>query len=636
MKHWLGFTADDKKRLVACLRPELLDTALPPDPNSSKPITRRAYEHHTDEQVPSPATEQVLSPADESSARSAFHASLGVYKSSSQADTRPLRSSVSPAHPARFLADNPDILYKKEGNVYIPVEQTSRSVNFHYWAPLECESPVSSANPIATYHSSKTAVSTPGSAMVDRGANGCIIGNDACLISKDIPPRYVNVTGINNHQIQNIPIATCGAYSVSNRGPVIIIFHESAYTGQHPSILSSPQMEAYHSTVDDSSIKTGGSQVITTTDGHVFPLSICHGLPYLAMRKYTSAEFASLPHVIMTSDQHWNPSVLDNAYTPQDDTFIQKYPPVSTSLPYQDYDEFGALRDINIGTSSTVTSFLSNSTTSSLQALDVSDTSFWLSPTDYIHQDILSRFQSPQPAMNVRPLNDDVLSDVIYSDTPAIDGGSKIAQVFFGRKSHIIHVEEMRTTGDFLPCLQNFVRQWGRPLRLLCDHGSYQSSKSVLDYLKMMWIGLWQSEPYHQHQNLFERRYQTFKRIVNRIMDRTGTPPHLWLLCMQYVGRLMNHLSDPTLSDKQPFFIATGIIGDISPYLSFFWFEPVYYKTPDTQFGSQTTECLGHFVGIAAHVGNSLCFTIWDPITNKLLDRSGVRTALTPEHRNKR
>eukprot|EP00536_Pseudo-nitzschia_multiseries_P018139 jgi/Psemu1/54282/gm1.54282_g len=61
MKHWLGFTADDKKRLVACLQSELLDAALPPDPNSSKPITRRAYEHITDEQVHSPDDEQVLS-----------------------------------------------------------------------------------------------------------------------------------------------------------------------------------------------------------------------------------------------------------------------------------------------------------------------------------------------------------------------------------------------------------------------------------------------------------------------------------------------------------------------------------------------------------------------------------------------
>eukprot|EP00536_Pseudo-nitzschia_multiseries_P019610 jgi/Psemu1/61817/gm1.61817_g len=38
MKHWLGFTTDDKKKLVASLRTELLDIAPAPDPNSSKPI----------------------------------------------------------------------------------------------------------------------------------------------------------------------------------------------------------------------------------------------------------------------------------------------------------------------------------------------------------------------------------------------------------------------------------------------------------------------------------------------------------------------------------------------------------------------------------------------------------------------
>eukprot|EP00536_Pseudo-nitzschia_multiseries_P007570 jgi/Psemu1/18239/gm1.18239_g len=118
---------------------------------------------------------------------------------------------------------------------------------------------------------------------------------------------------------------------------------------------------------------------------------------------------------------------------------------------------------------------------------------------------LFKRFQSPQPAMNVRPFNNNVLSDVVYSDIPAVNGGSKVAHLFFSRKSHIIHVEEMRTTGDFLSCFQNFVRKWGQPLRLLCDHGSYQSSKSVLDYLKMLWIGLWQSEAYNQHQNQFKR-----------------------------------------------------------------------------------------------------------------------------------
>eukprot|EP00536_Pseudo-nitzschia_multiseries_P019373 jgi/Psemu1/60384/gm1.60384_g len=503
-----GRTPDPSTRLPSAV----WQTLSKHDPNSSKPITRRAYEHNT---------EQNLSPTDEASARAAFHESVGVYKASSQSDNRPLKSSVSPAHPARFLADNPDVLYRKEGSVYVPVGQSSLSAKFHHWSPPDCEPCVSPETPITVYHSSKTNVSTPGYAMVDRGANGCIIGNDACLISKDIPPRYVNVTRINNHQIQNIPIATCGVYSVSNRGPVIVIFHECAYTGQHPSILSSPQMEAYFSQVDDTSIKAGGTQVITTTDGH-----------------YTSEEYAWLPHVVMTSDKHWNPSVLDGAYTPHDDIFVQRYPPIANLLPYQDYDKFGAPRGTEQDTSSDVTSFTFCSTTSPvLQALDHHDTSFWLSPADYIHHQVLTahiqsptamnylsfkpffgwvsldwikatfdnstkygsfsispdgnifkRFQSPQPAMIVRLFHDDILSDVVYSDTPAVNGGSKLAQVFLGQKSYIIHVEEMQSTADFLPCLQNFVRKWGRPLRLLCDHGSYQSSKSVLDYLKMLWI----------------------------------------------------------------------------------------------------------------------------------------------------
>ena len=154
---------------------------------------------------------------------------------------------------------------------------------------------------------------------------------------------------------------------MSNRGPVILIFNECAYTGRHPSILSSGQMEAYFSTVDDTSIKAGGGQVITTSDGYALPLSIRHGLPYLAMRKYTTVEFDTLPHVIMTSDKHWDPSVLDTTISAKDEQFLQKYPPQPQQLPYANYDEYGNPRcleglDISVPPdSSTVTSLSSYS-----------------------------------------------------------------------------------------------------------------------------------------------------------------------------------------------------------------------------------------------------------------------------------
>ena len=73
------------------------------------------------------------------------------------------------------------------------------------------------------------------------------------------PKRYVAITGINNHHIPRVHIGTFGAYALSNRGPVILIFNETAYTGQHPSIISSTQLEHFHNKVDDRSILNGGT-----------------------------------------------------------------------------------------------------------------------------------------------------------------------------------------------------------------------------------------------------------------------------------------------------------------------------------------------------------------------------------------
>eukprot|EP00536_Pseudo-nitzschia_multiseries_P014104 jgi/Psemu1/37566/gm1.37566_g len=163
---------------------------------SVKPITRKAYQHEhlvsfreddtstKDEHANSAAD---LHPAVENDRRGVFHASLGVYKSttSPSKDQRPLKSSVSPAHPAQFLSDNPDIQYQKDGDTQIPVGTPSYSANFHQWYTPEEDLTFPNGGPVTsyTYRIHKTTVTSPGFAMVDRGANGSIIGNDACLIS---------------------------------------------------------------------------------------------------------------------------------------------------------------------------------------------------------------------------------------------------------------------------------------------------------------------------------------------------------------------------------------------------------------------------------------------------------------------
>ena len=65
--------------------------------------------------------------------------------------------------------------------------------------------------------------------------------------------------------------------------------------------------------VNDKSMKVpGGLQHIATQDGYFIPLNIKSGLPYMTMRPYTDNEWDNLPHLVLTSDTDWDPSVLDN------------------------------------------------------------------------------------------------------------------------------------------------------------------------------------------------------------------------------------------------------------------------------------------------------------------------------------
>jgi hypothetical protein len=57
---------------------------------------------------------------------------------------------------------------------------------------------------------------------------------------------------------------------------------------------------------------TGGLQCILTLDGYVIPINIVGGLPYISIHPYTDDEWDSLPHVILTSDLDWDPTVLDH------------------------------------------------------------------------------------------------------------------------------------------------------------------------------------------------------------------------------------------------------------------------------------------------------------------------------------
>jgi len=108
---------------------------------------------------------------------------------------------------------------------------------------------------LSTYHVSASRCSASG-LLVDRGANGGIMGDDGCLIEETT--CFVNIDGIDDQVMERQPIVTAGATVKLNHGPVILIMNHYTHAGAGHTIHSSLQMEYYGLNVDEKSRKVGG------------------------------------------------------------------------------------------------------------------------------------------------------------------------------------------------------------------------------------------------------------------------------------------------------------------------------------------------------------------------------------------
>ena len=104
----------------------------------------------------------------------------------------------------------------------------------------------------------------------------------------------------------------------------------------------------------------------------------------------------------------------------------------------------------------------------------------------------------------------------------------------------------MKTDKEFINTLEDNVRKKEAMDKLNSDRAKTEISSHVQDILRALFINDWQSEP-HQHQQNFERHYNTIKTKVNNIMNRVGAPTYTWLLYLMYIHFLFNHMANKTL-----------------------------------------------------------------------------------------
>jgi hypothetical protein len=98
----------------------------------------------------------------------------------------------------------------------------------------------------------------------------------------------------------------------------------------------------------------------------------------------------------------------------------------------------------------------------------------------------------------------------------------------------------------------------------------------------------------------------------------------------------MNIICDPTFGMKSAEELATGITPDVSAYMDFTFFEPIYYYDHTEKFPS-SKEQLGRWLGPARNCGDALTFYVLTD-SETIITRSTIRPANDPatiNHRRK-
>ena len=484
--------------------------------------------------------------------------------------------------------------------------------------------------------------------LVDHGANKGLAGPDMRGIHRTY--RKIKIQDIDNHEVAGLDVVTAATLLNTPQEKVIGIFNEYAYLWKGSSIHSSGQLEWLQTHVHETSVKVGGTQLINTLDGYSVPLLIKDGWAYAtSIGRSTDQDMDTYPHVLITSPDEWDPSqVPDQLFgVPMFDACGDFNKPIIANLnnlldaPPGDCEscpEISSVFTANLHQSSpqepdwnTQRPFLAWTSPSSIKDTFNVTTRHGTAPNtqDYIK----NHFKPRNPVSSIPRCSEDLATDTIFSDTPAVDDGSTMAQFFCGHDTLVCDAYGIKSTKQFINTLSDNIRKWGAMDTLISDGGNYDISKGVTDLLHFLFIQDYQSESYHQDQTKTETCFGPAKRCTNTAMNTSGYLACCWLLCLQYIFVVLHHLASPTLQGIYPGQALQGTTPDISFMLHSSFYEPVYYRIdssePDFNFPSSSNDNKGYWAGFAANQGDSLTWRTLTEDTQRIIICSGIQSALS-------
>src|SRR5210317_871188 len=235
----------------------------------------------------------------------------------------------------------------------------------------------------------------------------------------------------------------------------------------------------------------------------------------------------------------------------------------------------------------------------------------------------VSRF----PWSNRQRLREEIAMDTIFMQTPGLDG-STCGQVFIGLMSRMINFYPMKSKEavHVVAAYQDFMRYESVPEGIQRDGALEVKVQKIMDINREMRVKDTWSEAGHPNENPAEALgVNLHKRGVEVLMNRTGADDRVWLWAYMYFSDINNICATPILGWKTPISVHHGYTPDISAYLLYQFWEPIYFKIDEKS--PSTKELEGRWLGVSKTVGDILTYDILSLTSMKVIQRSAIRSA---------
>ena len=245
--------------------------------------------------------------------------------------------------------------------------------------------------------------------------------------------------------------------------------------------------------------------------------------------KPTDEALVKYPSVHLTSIHEWDPSVLDHSHPESDAEPLWACDPQHLDLLDPNFDTHGLYTKMAINTLSSLAGVQQpspmaiSSSKSPIQTCkhqiksETPDSAKYRPYFGWVNVDtirdtfkhttqwgasidtfpMMKHLKSRNPALNIPRRHEAVATDTVYSDTPALDGGVKQAQLFVGKESLVSDIYPMRSGEQFVNTLEDSIHRCGAMDKLISDSAKNEISHKVNDILRAYNINDWQSHKYH-------------------------------------------------------------------------------------------------------------------------------------------